>query len=350
MENSLFPCKAPRASLGEAIIFESFPMRWHPVFAIPFALLLSAFTTGPATETKAAPEPQTAPQTLAVLPLDYVDTSGEVTDQSAAHEKRASDFVRNLKDSLAASGRYRVIDLMCGAQPCSPKSDPTDVQKAATDAGVRLVVMGGVHKMSTLVQWGKIQVIDEQSGKILSDKLISFRGDTDESWKRAQDFVTRDILATNFMQTVLGGQKPIKLVVFPFELLDFSGGAAIIAESEQDRQALEASTNAARKLIATSGRYTLVGGDALQNPGEKLLRECGGCEAEIAKTLGGEQSLLGIITRITRTDYAVTYRLRDAKNGELVSVGQTDLRIGANYSWDRGAIWLIKNQFLKEPE
>ena len=52
------------------------------------------------------------------------------------------------------------------------------------------------------------------------------------------------------------------------------------------------------------------------------------------------------MTRITRTDYAVTYRLRDARTGELVAVEQTDLRIGANYSWDRGAAWLIEKKLL----
>ena len=37
---------------------------------------------------------------------------------------------------------------------------------------------------------------------------------------------------------------------------------------------------------------------------------------------------------------------RDARTGALVSVQQTDLRIGANYSWSRGAAWLVKNRLL----
>ena len=39
----------------------------------------------------------TPPATLAVLSLDYVDTSGEPTDQTAVHQRRAADFVSALQ-------------------------------------------------------------------------------------------------------------------------------------------------------------------------------------------------------------------------------------------------------------
>jgi len=324
-------------------------MRWYSALALSFVFCLPAFEAICASEEKI----ETERQTIAVLPFDYVDTSGEVIDQSAIHEKRAANFVNALKETLAATGKYRIVEVSCGTQHCSPKMAPDVIRKAATDAGARFVIVGGIHKMSTLVQWGKIQVIDEQEGRVLFDKLISFRGDNDEAWKHAREFVTSDLLAADFTkQRFAEAAKPVKLVVFPFELLDFSGGANVIAESEQDRKALEASTDAARKLIASSGRYSLIDEAALENSPARSLqassfRECGGCEARIARELGAEQSFLGIVTRITRTDYAVTYRLRDANSGELISVGQTDLRIGANYSWDRGAVWLIKNEFLK---
>jgi hypothetical protein len=76
------------------------------------------------------------------------------------------------------------------------------------------------------------------------------------------------------------------------------------------------------------------------------LRDCNGCEGAIAATLGAEQSLLGIVTRISRTDYNVTYKPRDASTGALIAVEQTDMRAGANYSWPRGAASLIKNKLL----
>ena len=78
------------------------------------------------------------------------------------------------------------------------------------------------------------------------------------------------------------------------------------------------------------------------------LQKCNGCDAAIAKTLGADQAFLGIVTRITRTDYAVTYKLRDAKTGKIIDVEQSDLRIGASYSWNRGAKALVQAKLLKE--
>ena len=55
-----------------------------------------------------------------------------------------------------------------------------------------------------------------------------------------------------------------------------------------------------------------------------------------------------IVTRISRTDYAVTYKIRDGRSGALVAVEQTDLRAGANSAWSRGARWLIQRRLLEQ--
>jgi hypothetical protein len=51
---------------------------------------------------------------------------------------------------------------------------------------------------------------------------------------------------------------------------------------------------------------------------------------------------------IASIDCAVTFKIRDARTDAPIAVEQTDLRIGANYSWDRGAAWLITNRFLEK--
>ena len=143
---------------------------------------------------------------------------------------------------------------------------------------------------------------------------------------------------------------PVKLAVFDFELEDFSGGAGIIPESDEDREQLRLATETARRLLTESGRYSLVDVSRADAPDATAhsLRKCDGCDAAIARQLGADQSLVGIVTRITRTDYAVTFKIRDARTGAPIAVEQTDLRIGANYSWNRGAAWLIKNRLLEK--
>ena len=142
---------------------------------------------------------------------------------------------------------------------------------------------------------------------------------------------------------------PVKMAVFPFELEDFSAAAAYVPPDDIDREQLRLSTEEARRLIAASGRYQLVDVSAVSEEAAKAgkLRDCDGCEARIAAGLDADQSMIGIVTRITRMEYAVTYKIRDARSGALVDVKQTDLRMGANVAWSRGARWLIENRLLE---
>ena len=143
---------------------------------------------------------------------------------------------------------------------------------------------------------------------------------------------------------------PIKMAVFPFELEDFSAGAAYVAPDDIDREQLRLSTEEARRLIAASGRYQLVDVSVVDDQVAKAgkLRDCDGCETRIAAGLDADQSMIGIVTRITRMEYAVTFKLRDARSGAIVAVEQTDLRMGANVAWSRGARWLIQNRLLEQ--
>jgi hypothetical protein len=103
----------------------------------------------------------TEPVAVAVADFDYTDTSGEIADQVEAHRARVAAFGQLLRDSLVADGNYRVVRLDCPVHPCTAASMPADDFVAeARRAGARLVVYGGIRKMSTLVQWGEVQLVD----------------------------------------------------------------------------------------------------------------------------------------------------------------------------------------------
>ena len=144
---------------------------------------------------------------------------------------------------------------------------------------------------------------------------------------------------------------PVKIAVFPFELADFSAAAPYVPADDIDREQLRLSTEEAQRLIVESGRYQLVDTGSANEAIAKAvpLHDCAGCEAGIAAGLAADQSMIGIVTRITRTEYAVTYKIRDARSGGLVDVQQTDLRMGANVTWSRGARWLIQRRLLERP-
>jgi Protein of unknown function (DUF2380) len=138
----------------------------------------------------AGPARTATPLTIAVADFDYTDTSGEVNDQSAAHRARVAQFADLVRENLGAQGGYRVLPVDCPEHPCTPiNMRPDDFIAAVRRSGARFVVYGGIRKMSTLVEWGDVELLDLQSEKLLLQRTVSFRGDNDEAFRRAAAFV-----------------------------------------------------------------------------------------------------------------------------------------------------------------
>jgi hypothetical protein len=131
-----------------------------------------------------------APLTVAVADFDYLDTSGEVRDQSAAHDARLKTLGKEISADLVRSGRFTSVKLTCATPPCSADGmDQDSMIKAARAEHAQLVVFGGVHKMSTLIQWGRVEVMDVATGKRRLARTVTFRGDSDDAWQHAADYI-----------------------------------------------------------------------------------------------------------------------------------------------------------------
>ena len=140
---------------------------------------------------------------------------------------------------------------------------------------------------------------------------------------------------------------PIKIAVFAFELEDFSA-AAEQGSSPDETSYMVQSTEEAKKQLLQSGRYALIdtaGADIGAAKGQGL-RNCRGCEAAIARKLGADQSLIGVVTKISMAEYVVNFQVRDARTGAVVSTFTTGLRMGAHDAWFRGVRSLMKNHML----
>lgn len=127
---------------------------------------------------------------VAVAEFDNYDTSGESEERTAEYAARVRGFAGLIGERLASEGGFRIVTLSCAAPPCSAgHMAPDDLVAAARQAGARLLVYGGVHKMSTLIQMGKVQVVDLQEDTLLMDQSFSFRGDSDTAFDRAAQFI-----------------------------------------------------------------------------------------------------------------------------------------------------------------
>jgi hypothetical protein len=160
--------------------------RWPGRLLLSAAMLLLTVMAG--TMGAVASPPQ-----MTIVEFGLVDTSGEARDQRGEHEARLQALMQHLRSDLAASGKFLVTDLPCDAQPC--RADDDAILERARRAGVKFVVFGRVHKMSTLVLSLPVRVIDAGTGNIVFQRFHSFRGDTDEAWQRAARFLARELAA-----------------------------------------------------------------------------------------------------------------------------------------------------------
>ncbi len=147
--------------------------------------------------------------------------------------------------------------------------------------------------------------------------------------------------------TRAGAEEPIKLAVFPFELKDFSAAGATTPDA-RDAEYLEQSTEEAKKWLSQSGRYTLVDtAGAQDDPARnRTMQFCQGCAGPIAKKLGADQAMIGLITRVSRTEYTVLTQVYDANSEKPVARFFSGMMIGADYSWSRAVKSLMKKKVL----
>jgi hypothetical protein len=106
-------------------------------------------------------------------------------------------------------------------------------------------------------------------------------------------------------------------------------------------------TNAARRVLAQSGRYSIIDVSKVDAPPvrQKSLRNCDGCEAGIALQLGAEQALLGVVRRVTMTDYYVMIQISDCRTGKVINQQAANFA-GGDDGWASGVASLIRHQVL----
>jgi hypothetical protein len=105
-----------------------------------------------------------------------------------------AQFAELLRAKLGADGQFQVMPLACAEPPCTPiNMQPDRFIAASRSSSARYIVYGGIHKTSTLVQWGDIELLDLEANKLLLKRTVTFRGDTDEAFSRAAAFVSETV-------------------------------------------------------------------------------------------------------------------------------------------------------------
>ncbi|HEY0332047.1 MAG TPA: DUF3280 domain-containing protein [Rhodopseudomonas sp.] len=158
------------------------------------ALLLWAV---PACAEDAAPK-------VAVFDFELFDTSlqGEVDGARADEQARLLRSSDQLREGLAASGKYQVLDIAPVNAAAHAKNlqacGGCDVQ-LAQQLGADLAITGQVQKVSNLILNMNVYLRNTHTGHLVVSMSADFRGNTDDSWARAVSFLLRNrLLAPDF--------------------------------------------------------------------------------------------------------------------------------------------------------
>jgi len=122
-----------------------------------------------------------------------LDTSGEGADQSAAHDTRIDAIKKALERDLADRyGRVVTIQAADVAAVC-PVEGPKCLLDAAAAAGADEALFVSIVKTSSLIMRMYVQIVDVRQRVVAQKRELNFRGDTDESWRRAEQFLVRNL-------------------------------------------------------------------------------------------------------------------------------------------------------------
>ncbi|GLK73693.1 DUF3280 domain-containing protein [Ancylobacter dichloromethanicus] len=153
----------------------------------------------------------------------------------------------------------------------------------------------------------------------------------------------------------VGGQaaeaKPAtRVAVFEFELLDTSGEFDIHGPKPAEVRRLDLITDEVRRRLKESG-YEVV--DLAPQRAEIAeatpFRNCNGCELKIARALGAEIEVIGLVQKVSNLILNINFQLRDAATGQVLRAGSADIRNNTDESWLRGVSYLVRNRLLDPP-
>lgn len=154
------------------------------------------------------------------------------------------------------------------------------------------------------------------------------------------------VLVLSLVAEAASTAEPTRLVLFPLELVSTS----MEPVREDERARLRLVEAELRRLLEVRG-YRLVDPAPV---GEKAaayasLRECNGCELDLARALGAEQAALAWVGKTSNLILDMTLKIGEVETGKLVRKGSVSIRGNTDESWLRGIRYLIDQVVFAEP-
>ncbi len=163
-------------------------------------LAAAALLLWPAAAVMAA---EAAPTKVAVFDLELYDTSleGELRGRDPAETARLEQLTALLREAVAERDDMETVDTAplrqrLAAMPALYSCNGCEARLAA-ELGAERSISGFVYKISTLILYITVAVRDTESGRLLEEKSVSIRGNTDESWRHGLKYLLKTQILTS---------------------------------------------------------------------------------------------------------------------------------------------------------
>ena len=139
------------------------------------------------------------PLNAAVFDFEMIDTSleGEMHGARTDEQARLKRVGDQLRKGLAESDKFTIVDIA----PVEAKALKSNLQACggcdvdlARRLGADLSITGTVQKVSNLILNMNVYIRDAHTGNLVISMSADFRGNTDESWSRAANYLLRNRL------------------------------------------------------------------------------------------------------------------------------------------------------------
>jgi hypothetical protein len=138
-------------------------------------------------------------EAVAAFEFELIDTSleGAINGVRADEQARLARLSDQLRQRLTESGRFSLVDIT----PIADEARASNLQacggcdsRLAKRVGADLAITGTVQKVSNLILNINIYIRDVSSGRTIAAMSVDMRGNTNESWSRALDWLIRNRL------------------------------------------------------------------------------------------------------------------------------------------------------------
>ena len=129
------------------------------------------------------------------LELDDFSAGGPLAGESAAETERLARMSKLARELLAQSGLFEVVDASVSENAEAKahwlrKCNGCEAA-AAREFGADLAFLGFFRKISVMEQMLEFHIRDARTGELVNLSHTDYRGETDESWRRALTWLIR---------------------------------------------------------------------------------------------------------------------------------------------------------------